>query len=151
LIWKVSDLKWKVSYLVWKVSDVIWKVSCLVWKVSLLNWKWYIQGKNMSLYLNKYGGCIVKIKSYELQVDDGLIKELLTAFTASCSEQDALVLDILRMCERTFACDLRKFSPLVWGDMAGSKYDDLKKLGATLYDRPTADQVLALLDGKKVG
>lgn len=83
-------------------------------------------------------------------VTEANVPKILSMYTASLSAEDQKLLHLLQLYDKSNEIDFAKFSPVVWGPASLEKYDNLKKLGPALWNRPSEAEVLGLFDDQKL-
>ncbi|KJH45984.1 hypothetical protein DICVIV_07942 [Dictyocaulus viviparus] len=71
------------------------------------------------------------------------------SYNATISEEDRLIFEILNLLENIYKINMGIICPIVWGEKSKEIYEKRNKFGSTL-NRTTPEQVLELLDGKKM-
>ncbi|KFD53790.1 hypothetical protein M513_05296, partial [Trichuris suis] len=82
-------------------------------------------------------------------MDSSNIPALLSSYGATVGLADTTILKLLALYESSGA-DLSIFYPLVWGSTALSSFANWKLLGPSLWNRPSADDVLSSIDEEKM-
>lgn len=74
------------------------------------------------------------------------VPSILASYGATLSNEDVSRIKLLFNGEKDKLFDLSNYYPIMWGRKGLEKYESLKKLGPSLWNRPQPDEVLDLID-----
>ncbi|KAE9552540.1 hypothetical protein FO519_004237 [Halicephalobus sp. NKZ332] len=86
------------------------------------------------------------LKEISDSLDFVFITKILTMYTATQTETDLVIFDILNFIDRIAKIDLKPIMPLVFGPTTTEHYSNLLKLGRAVHVCPKPNEVLTCLD-----